>query len=443
MKKLLTTLISLGAIFSFASCSSGSAALNNVELLRSPEALSHDYDWNTIKEEGYVAFKNKIAAFSARLSEALFASKYEENKNFVCSPVSIELCIGLAVRCADGETRQELLNLFGVDYQTFNRYYKTFYNELTREWYNHYGELEAQNLFTNSIWIDDEIDLLDEGLDALRDDYYCYSYHADFNKKNKETNEAMEYFIKDKTKGLLNPKLNLSPETLFVLMNTLYLKDIWNPYGSDLSYAPNTYKFTNMNGSVSNKQLLYNSRYIDGRTIYQDDYSSFYTKTYNGLYLYFIKPNEGKDIREVFNKENIEYVTNYDNYVLIDDDKKEVYHTNCAFPEYKADIDVDLMELFKKEFDVTTLFTMGECNFSNIINSKKVYVDGIRHIAKLDVNKKGIEGAAVTYMPVAGDAGPLEGYEYIYETFVVDKEFGFILTYQNSIMFSGVVTNID
>ena len=34
-------------------------------------------------------------------------------------------------------------------------------------------------------------------------------------------------------------------------------------------------------------------------------------------------------------------------------------------------------------------------------------------------------------------------YKEVHETFEVDKEFGFVLTYKNSILFSGIVTNID
>ena len=442
MKKLLTALISLGAIFSFVSCS-GPNALDGMKLLRSPESLSHDYDYRATREEGYVAFKDKIVAFSAKLSEVLSKEEFKENQNFACSPVSIELCLGMAIRCADGKTRQELLDLFDVDYVTFNKYYKLFYDELTRERYNEFKQLEAQNLFTNSIWIDDEITLLDEGLDALRDDYYCYSYHADFNHDNQKTNEAMEEFIKDKTKGLIDPDLDLGPKTIFVLMNTLYLKDIWRADGEDLSYASNTYQFTNMNGNKSNKRLLENANYIPGRTIYSDNYSSFYTCTSNGLNLHFIKPNEGKDIKKVFNKENIEYVTNHKNYVITDEVKKENYFTNCIFPEYKAESDIDLKPIFKKDFGISTLFELGMCNLHNIIDTDDVYVSDFKHIAKLNVGKAGIEGAAVTYMAAVGASMPDETYKDVYETFVVDKEFGFVLTYHDVIMFSGIVTNID
>ena len=70
------------------------------------------------------------------------------------------------------------------------------------------------------------------------------------------------------------------------------------------------------------------------------------------------------------------------------------------------------------------------------------YCNEVRHIADLTVNKKGIEGAAVTYIPGAGAAGPDE-YTEVYEDFTVDKSFGFIITdYQNIALFSGVVNKV-
>ena len=44
-------------------------------------------------------------------------------------------------------------------------------------------------------------------------------------------------------------------------------------------------------------------------------------------------------------------------------------------------------------------------------------------------------------MAMCGSAAPL--YKEVYETFVVDKEFGYILTYKDAVLFSGITTNID
>ena len=53
-------------------------------------------------------------------------------------------------------------------------------------------------------------------------------------------------------------------------------------------------------------------------------------------------------------------------------------------------------------------------------------------------------GAAVTVMPMAGAAGPLEGYEEVYHDYIVDRAFGFVITDSyGAVLFSGVVNSVN
>ena len=412
----------------------------DVKTLRTPEESSREISRALLNDEKYLTFKEKIGVFSHKLSEAFVESEYNTNQNIIISPLSIEMCLGLAVSCASGNTREELLTALDIDYATFSKYYKYLYDDLSRLVKNESKEIESEITLTNSIWIDDDIKLLDSGLDDLRNNYYCHSFAADFGANNKDTIEAMKCFIEQQTHGLIKPELNFSPNTLFVLMNTLYLKDIWNDWGGDLN-TTSKYSFKNADGQTSDKELLVGYS-IPGRTLKTDDYSCFYTETDNYLSIYFVKPNEGKSLKSIFNKETMAYVLDDQHYIYEDDEKLERYHTNCVFPEFKADADIDLIKMFTNDFNVKTLFDSNTCDFSNI-TTQDGYVEQFKHIAKLDVNKSGIEGAAVTYMAYAGAVGPDEWTD-VYETFVVDQEFGFILTnYYGDVIFSGAVTNID
>ena len=444
MKRRVSIIPVIATIFSLAACSNNQSSsikkdYLGVKQLRNPEGLTHSVTTDEIRSNEYVTFREKMTAFSSKLSEVIARREYKSGKNFVMSPLSCELCLGLAIRSSNGNTRQELLNAMGIDYDSFNANYKIFYNSLNREVKNNMDKLTSQLLLTNSIWIDDEVTLKDSGLDALKDDYYCYSYEADFNHNNKESNEAIQDFIKDKTKGLIDQNLGLSTETLFVLMNTLYLKDIWNEEGENLSYASSAYRFTNSNGSKSDKKLL-TGYYNGGKAIVNDDYSSFYTTTHNGYSIYFVKANDGKNLKDVFNKDTISSVVDSKSYVYQDDEKLERYHTKCIFPEYDVKSDIDLKKVFMEEFNVKSIFS-GSCDMSNLSNDD-VYCSDFKQIARLKVDKKGIEGAAVTYMAYAGAVGP-GPYTDVYEDFVVDQEFGYVLTYGQDIIFSGIITNID
>lgn len=438
--KFIRIPVIMTALISLVACSDPNyTELAGVKQLRTADGLSHNVSTNELYSPAYKEFESKMRNFSAKLSEVIAKREYSTTSNYAMSPLSIELCLGLAIRSANGKTRQELLDALDMDYDSFNANYKIFYNYHERDVYNNMDKLTASLNLTNSIWVDDEASLKEDCLDALKNDYFCNSFYADFNKHNKEANQAIRDFNKEKTKGLIDQDLQLSPMTLFVLMNTLYLKDIWNEDGHDLTYAPSTYTFKNANQTVSKNSLL-KGYYSYGKTIETNDFSSFYTSTHSGYRIYFIKANEGKKITNVFNKDNINYVLDNDNYVYQDKEKLERYYTNCIFPEYQASSNIDLEEVFKNDFNVETLFN-ASCDMSNL-SDDSVYCDAFKHIAKLKVDKSGIEGAAVTYMAYAGAAGPDE-YKDVYETFVVDQEFGFVLTYGRNIVFSGIVSNID
>ena len=429
-----------GPISSELPISSFQFSVDGVNTLRNPSELSHRLSSEDYISPSFKDFRAKMKAFSTKLSDIFTKRYFKNNDNFVMSPLSIELCLGLAMKSAGGQTRNEILAAFDMDYETFNSNYKLYFNYLYRSSKNNMDYTTSQLLLTNSIWIDNDITLKDSGLDALRDDYYCYSYGVDFDKDNANANQAIKEFINYNTRGLINPDLQLSPETLFVLMNTLYLKDIWNEVGGDLNYAPSSYKFTNSDGSKSNKQLL-DGYYAEGKPIVTDDYSCFYAQTLGYYKLYFVKPNAGKNLKDIFTKETMNYVLNSSNYIYQDDTKMEEYETKCYFPEYTATGDFELSEVFHNDLGIDSMFNPATCNMSGLTDAE-VYCNEVKHLTKLEVNKKGIEGAAVTYMAYAGSAGP-GPYTLVQDTFVVDKEFGFILTYEDGVVFSGVINNID
>ena len=206
-KKIFSFLIIFIIILSFASCNKNNSKSSFTEL-RNPENLSHDYTYTDLQDEKYRAFKNKVEAFSNKLSVTLAKCQSKEQANTVCSPLSIELCLGLAVASSDGNTRKEILDAFGVDFDTFNMYYKLLYNSLLFKVLDDNNSLKSILSLTNSIWIDNNISLKDSGLDLLKNNYYCYSYNVDFKNKTALSCEAIQKFINEKTYCLINPTLD-------------------------------------------------------------------------------------------------------------------------------------------------------------------------------------------------------------------------------------------
>ena len=97
--------------------------------------------------------------------------------------------------------------------------------------------------------------------------------------------------------------------------------------------------------------------------------------------------------------------------------------------------------ILKNKMGIESLFNAQYADFSNLIDGR-AYIEEVIHQTKLTVNRRGIEGAAVTVELGAGAAGP-GPYVDVYHDFYVNKAFAFIISDSNdTVLFSGVVKNV-
>ena len=392
------------------------------------------------RQEGYLEFLDKIDRFAAKLTYEVYLDK-NGSDNLAISPISIYMALALATECADGETRQQILDAVGVSYDEISKYTKYLYSLSNQRFYagRKGSEVSSLALLSNSIWADDGVKLKDAGVNNLANNYNCDLYTVDFGRG--EANKAINSFVKDKTYGVIDGGIDLSPETLITLINTFYLKEIWNVDGDELSFTNESYAFVNIDGTTKDTKLL-KGYYNNGRVYEGEGYTSFYTTTEHNYNIKFIVPKDGYTLNDVFTAQNIYDINNVENYGYVDDENMLLHHTRVFFPEYEASFDNDISNILREGFGIENLFDSFGCDFSNITD-EPVCCDGVIHKCKLEVNKKGIEGAAVTYIPMNGaSAGPGE-YKNAYHDYIVDRAFGYVITDNSgAVLFSGVVNGI-
>ena len=382
--------------------------------------------------DGFINYLNDVSLFSSDFSETLY-QYYKNGDNIVYSPISVYLCLGVAAEISQNNTRQEILNALNTNYTDLNKNYHTLFESLNKEFKS--GQLSL----TNSIWLNDSCKFIDSTLEKIANDYYTYSYRVDYT--TNEANNAIRDFIIEKTNGFLNPLIEFDPQTIFVLMNTLYLKDNWTLGGSDLSTYQDRINFINSNNTITNTDML-SSGYKDKNIYVGDTFKSCYISTVNGYNLNFFVPLDGYSVEDIFTAENINLVnTDSSIFASVDEEKEVIYNTNVIFPEFEAEFDENLIDIMTNEYGIKDLFSAESCDLSPIF-SDDAYASSLRHIAKLKTDKKGIEGAAVTLLATDGAASsPL--YPIERQEFIVDRSFGFTVTDSHGIcLFSGVVEKI-
>lgn len=381
-------------------------------------------------------FYEGLNSFSGKVAK-LCLDDLKPEENAAISPASIFSALALVAECSDGKTRQEILNAIGMEYEVLEQNYARFYQSLNRV---EEGTNKTKGKLTNTIWLDRELPYNEDCLSDLASKYFCYSYGVDFNQI-EYVNNYISDFISKQTNGLLRPALDLSSETVLVLLNTLYLRDAWNDTATDLPLTSEEYKFKKADGKIISKQFL-KGEYKSGRVFVTDTYKQFYTKT-NEYTLTFIVPQNGYKIEDVFTSEVISNAKKT-RYVFSKDSEgeepREVYYTRCIFPEFTASSNLSLREIFKS-LGIVDMFT-PTANFSKI-SPKDLMCNYAQHIAKLNVNKKGIEGAATTIIEIAPTSPAPEIVKEIYEDFIVDESFGFVISNgMGANLFSGIIRNI-
>ena len=438
MKKFISLILILSMCLAFSSC-----AVNPENYSLALAAKAMEVKHSDSQQEGYEEFIDKLDAFAAKLTYEVYADS-DKQSNICISPVSVYMALALATECANGETRDEILNAVGVTYDEVKNFTKILYAFSNREFYytnmlNNKKILAFEEL-ANSIWVDKNTTLKEDGINNLANNFNCDLFSVNF--KTSEGEKAINAYIKEKTHGIIDSDIDLSPETLITLINTFYLKEVWNEDGDELKFTDKAYDFKNADGSVKNTKLL-QGYYFNGNIYEGEGYTSFYTRTDHGFDIKFIVPTDGHTIEEIITPENIYNINNLGDYGYIDEENKLLHHTRVFFPEYKASFDGDLAEILKNDFGINKLFDFEQCDFSNVTD-EQLACDGVIHKCSIDVNDKGIEGAAVTVMPMAGAAGPLEGYEEVYHDYIVDRAFGFVITDSyGAVLFSGVVNSVN
>ena len=72
---------------------------------------------------------------------------------------------------------------------------------------------------------------------------------------NSDINSLVTSYIKNETFGFLNPNLQISDDAMILLINVVYLREVWSQLG-DLEFTSSTYNFLNYDKSKKKTKLL-------------------------------------------------------------------------------------------------------------------------------------------------------------------------------------------
>ena len=183
-------------------------------------------DKNEFALSAFPAFRNKLQDFSFRLTDSFFAHHFNAGReNIAFSPLSTYMALAMLAECSASDTRQEVLDAFGMTYDEVLTQTDLLYRYSTKEFRSEVdNEIAAQQTLANSLWFDRSFPLKQSGLETLSDSYYCDSFETNFAHSPRASGQDFSYYVKEQTKGLIDKEYSFDSTTSFILSNVLYLK---------------------------------------------------------------------------------------------------------------------------------------------------------------------------------------------------------------------------
>lgn len=359
-----------------------------------------------------------------------------KDDNLIASPLSLIYNLGMFVNVSSNKFKENILNYFNLSKDKFDKYLNEIYNLFLKDLYNSNNQLLTKSYISNSIWLEQSYEYNDEILKDLATIYYAYSYKVNNIDNVDKTNQLVNKFIKDQTNNLIDVDPQIEKDTIFSLLSILYLKDLWNSYGIDLSYSDKLFTFKNKDNSEKRINLLVGS-YNPGKIYETSTYEMFYTSS-NKYQIKFILPKENYDIESIFNESVIKEVSLFNDYITYDENLDVFYASRILFPAFEVS-NTNQIEKLLKNIGIYSATIVDTHEF--VLNS--TILNNIRTIqsSKLKVDKIGIEGASVTITNI--DATSPEPYETIYDELIINRPFGFIIQDNNGlVVFGGIINNI-
>ena len=380
-------------------------------------------------QKGYVESGNRMAF--------RFLGEMFENKNLVCSPLSLQYALAMTANGASGQTRQEIIDFLGYgeeDIDALNEYSKTLLEQLPAV------DLDVTLKVTDALLVNDRFPLLPSFKETVEKNYYAAVENMDFSDPRQIAARINDWSSRN-TDGFIDKVLEpseISPDAVAYIMNALYFKAKWAGSEDDPMFESKYTKaedFHLSDGKTIKVDMMRNTRWhqyaeMDGYKVLVLPYANY---MFN---MYILLPDEN-DINGLVDKLKTTAWSDILNSIKRD---AEVF---VRLPKFEIENKYNLNEALQT-LGVERPFQSGLAEFDMMFQPKDGYYYWIGKViqkARIKVSEKGTEAGAVTVVEMEGAMeAPGEEHKKVY--FYADHPFVFIIGEKTSgtILFEGVCT---
>ncbi|MBQ9119440.1 MAG: serpin family protein [Lachnospiraceae bacterium] len=399
----------------------GDASLGVKNLMEGVTAQAATPD-NKIAEESLAA----ITDFSVRLLQNCVTEDAKENT--ILSPLSVLYALAMTENGAEGDTLQQMEEVFGLSRDEMNQALQNYKKLLPS------GE-KYQVTMANSIWFtEEESRKFVANKEFLQKNADCYDaeiYQALFDNATKD---AINLWVEDATDGQIeNILAKIDPNAIMYLVNAISFDAEWQEIYQE--YQVREREFTGASGKKQTIDFMHSKEFA----YLEDENAVGMMKYYSGRRYAFVAllPNEAMTVEE--------YVNSLDGAALrkLLDDKQNV-EVNVLLPKFTCEADYSMRDILIR-MGMKDAFDDILANFDGmgtVPDGYNIMINEVIHKAKIEVNEKGTKAGAATVVEMAtGAAMPMEKPKEV----ILDRPFVYMLldTARNVPIFVGTVMELQ
>ena len=378
-----------------------------------------------LRSEG-TAQPDAFRGFTEQTAKALLSGR----DNTVVSPANLYLALAMLSETTDGESRAQLLTLLGLDdtaaAQSAGNYI----------WRNLYGETSSgKTTLAGSVWLSDSVPYNEETLATLARQYLASTFSAPMGEE--KTDKAIAEWINENTGGLLEDaagNIQTSPETVMLLLTTLYFKDQWDVEFPE--YATEQDVFTSADGGRQSVDFMHLTK---DRAAYcrGGNYTVAELGFRGGQSMRFLLPDEGTALADLLaDGSAVSGLMSYGTGTAV-----QSAEIRWSVPKFDVSSDLELTDALKA-LGVADVFDGGRADFSPLIDpaqiDESIAVTRVQHAARVKVDENGCEAAAFTAITADCTSAMPEPLPVIEMN--LNRPFAFLITGVNGLpLFVGVV----
>ena len=437
MKKITALILCVVLILSFTAC--GSLAITAEVVSRASDTRQmqrpdrDDYDDSDVWRADWDKWQEEQKRLSNTAKDALIDLEHffttgsaqflstQSSDNLLWSPVNAYIGLAMVTELTAGESRQQILDLFGAaDIDALRQQVSAIWEST----YNDNGH-EISTL-ANSLWLEEGLSYQQDTMDNLAYHYYASVYQGDLG--SQKINNAISAWINNNTGGFLKnatKNISLSPETILALYSTIYFQAKWQDEFSKMNNTKDVFHTPDGDKTATfmNKDLAQMYYY------WGDRFGAVALSLKNGSRMWFVLPDEGYTPSDVLADGQ------YMQMVLQQDWENEKWmKVNLSVPKFDVNSTTSLKDGLQK-MGVTDVFEESAANFSELTGDIPIFLTAANQSVRVQIDEEGVKAAA--YIEIPGATSPAPPEEII--DFIIDRPFVFAITTESIPLFVGTV----